>query len=40
VHDWQVLSKGAGRESFLLLAPEGAKGSAADRSAPPTPRSA
>jgi catechol 2,3-dioxygenase-like lactoylglutathione lyase family enzyme len=40
VHDWQVLSKGAGRESFLLLAPEGAKGSAAGRSTPPTPRSA
>jgi catechol 2,3-dioxygenase-like lactoylglutathione lyase family enzyme len=40
VHDWQVLSKGASRELFLLLAPEGAKGLAAGRSTPPTPRSA
>lgn len=28
VHDWQVLSRGAGRDSFLLLAPDGANGSA------------
>jgi hypothetical protein len=37
VHDWQVLSKGAGRDSFLLLAPEGSKASAGGRRTPPAP---